>query len=60
MIGVGLWVIPELLYAFSALRAMSGVDIENCIVDVADIAFADPRVEARNAARMALQSVINT
>ncbi len=44
----------------SALRAMSGVDIENCIVDVADIAFADPRVEARNAARMALQSVINT
>lgn len=43
----------------AALRAMSGVDIENYICDVADIAFDDPRAEARNAAKIALQSVIN-
>ena len=43
----------------AALRAMSGVDIENYIADVADIAFDDPRAEARNAAKIALQSVIN-
>ena len=48
---------PKLAVRVAALRAMTDSDIENNIADVADIAFSDPKEEARQAAVFVLREL---
>ncbi len=51
---------PVLAVRVAALKAMTDVDVENNIADVADMAFADPQDVARETAAGILRGVLNS